>query len=162
MPTRTVLSTDQNSANRFEIRGLHVQDCLNTRGFGMPWREISKDFYKEFGEYHVCMHWNGETGGAYKTTFLTDRKAIMRDYVLCTPWVDQAKLFISLDDAQAYLDHERSIRPGLYDDWKVIVIQELKNETGHLPAPAIAIIGGPAPVHPEPAAIPLPATAHGL
>ena len=116
----------------------------------MAFTDITREFYEEFGEYFVCVHWNGETGGGFKATFLTDRTALLKDYVLCSPWPDGAKLFFLDDEAQAYMAAENDKRPGLYDDWKVLRLSDLQAEFGHAPHPAIALIGGKLPEHPAP------------
>lgn len=116
----------------------------------MAWTDITNEFYQEFGDYFVCAHWNGETGGGSEMTFLTDRKAVIKDYALCTPWPDGAKLFVLEDDAHAYMAVENEKRPGLYDDWKVLRLANLEAEFGHVRHPAIALIGGKPPEHPAP------------
>lgn len=119
----------------------------------MAWTDITSEFYEEFGDYFVCAHWNNKTGGAFRAVFLTDRKAPLKDYTLMSPWPDQASFFHEMDVAQAAMDVEESLRPGISGGFRVLRLRELEAEFGHAPHPAIALVGGRAPEHlpaPEP------------
>nr|WP_250808309.1 hypothetical protein [Neorhizobium tomejilense] len=115
----------------------------------MSWQDITKEFYEEFGEYHVCAWWNGESGGRHEARFITDRKPPLKEYSLVTPWPDGARFFVSAEDAQACLDTEAVLRPGLFDGWRVLKLADLEAEFGHASHPAIALVGGEKPEHPQ-------------
>jgi hypothetical protein len=115
----------------------------------MSWLDTSKEFYSEFGDYFVCAYWNGKTGGPSETHFISPNTPPLREFRLLTIWPDRAQLFTSEDAAQACLDTENSLRPGLFDDWKVARLADLEALFGQAPHPAIAMIGGREPEHPE-------------
>lgn len=114
----------------------------------MAWTDITKEFYEEFGDYFVCVKWNGKNGGGFSASFLTDQKALLKDYALVAICPDKARFFFDPEAAQGALDYENELRPGITDGFQVLRLNEIEAAFGHAPHPSIALVGGAAPEHP--------------
>lgn len=113
----------------------------------MSWTDLNDEIYEKLNGKVVVYHWNGipnDNSGKKVVVYLSEKTRIAfgKEFALATPFVDNAKTFDTIEDAQEFLKLQNESRPHpLGEGWNIDTVANVVLRTGGRDGTHVALMG---------------------